>query len=87
MNTTASNPPSFWTIAASPAVVRRAARIALVVGVVIALINHGDKMMSAAMDGMSWLKCAMTFLVPYCVSTYSSVQAMRDRMRDETRPV
>ena len=75
--------PAFWTIATSRYVVRRATRIALVVGVVIALINHGDRMVGGSMDAMAWLKCALTFLVPYSVSTYSAVQAVRERARSE----
>lgn len=73
--------PTFWQIATDRSVVTRAARIALVVGTVIALINHGDRMMGGAMDGIAWLKCALTFLVPYSVSTYSSVMAVRDRLQ------
>ncbi|WP_415920651.1 nitrate/nitrite transporter NrtS [Tateyamaria sp. SN6-1] len=75
--------PSFWSIALARKTVMRAGRIALIVGVVIALINHGDRMATGQMDAVGWLKCVMTFLVPYCVSTYSSVQAVRDRLREE----
>ncbi|WP_299141061.1 nitrate/nitrite transporter NrtS [uncultured Tateyamaria sp.] len=71
----------FWTIATDRTVVRRAAKIALIVGTVIALINHGDKMVTGQMSGMAWIKCVLTFLVPYSVSTYSSVMAVRDRLQ------
>ena len=73
--------PSFWSIATSAEVVRRATRIALIVGVVLALINHGDKIMTGTMDIGSWLKGILTFLVPYCVSTYSAVEAARGQAR------
>ncbi|MEO0401124.1 MAG: nitrate/nitrite transporter NrtS [Pseudomonadota bacterium] len=75
------NQPSFWTIAIDGSVVRRAAKIALIVGVVIAIINHGDSMMKGTMTATAWLKCVLTFLVPYSVSTYSSVMAVRDRLQ------
>ena len=74
--------PPFWSVATTRATVTRAAKIALIVGVVIALINHGDRMALGGMDGTAWLKCALSFFVPYCVSTYSSVQAIRDRARE-----
>lgn len=73
--------PTALQIAIDRSVVKRAAKIALVVGVVIALINHGDKIVTGRMDGAAWLKCALTFLVPYCVSTYSSVMAVRERLQ------
>ncbi|WP_415402817.1 nitrate/nitrite transporter NrtS [Tateyamaria sp. SN3-11] len=74
-------PPTPWQIATDRSVVLRAAKIALIVGVVIALINHGDRMVTGQMDATAWLKCVLTFLVPYAVSTYSSVMAVRDRLQ------
>lgn len=74
-------PLSFWQIATEKSVTRRATRIALIVGIVIALINHGDRMIQGTMDAPAWFKCVLTFLVPYSVSTYSSVMAVRDRMQ------
>lgn len=56
-------------------------RIALIVGCILALINHGDSMLRLDIDMTSILKICVTFLVPYCVSTYSSVQAVRDRLQ------
>lgn len=59
----------------------RAFRIALIVGCVLALINHGDRLLAMDLDTASGLKICLTFCVPYCVSTYSSVQAVRDRLQ------
>jgi len=73
--------PSVIEIATDRTVVKRAAKIAFVVGVVIAMINHGDRITAGQMDPTAWLKCALTFLVPYSVSTYSSVMAVRDRLQ------
>ncbi|WP_299596798.1 nitrate/nitrite transporter NrtS [uncultured Tateyamaria sp.] len=70
-----------WQIATDRTVMRRATKIALVVGIVIAVINHGDRMAAGQMDASAWLKCALTFLVPYSVSTYSSVMAVRERLQ------
>ena len=74
-----SNEASFLRIATDRSVMSRAARIALIVGVILIAINHGDRMMQGAMTATDWIKCALTFLVPYCVSTYSSVMAVRDQ--------
>lgn len=74
-------PPAFWAIATERSVVFRAARIALVVGIVLAAINHGHRVFSGEMDIATLARIGLTFLVPYCVSTYSSVLAVRDRMQ------
>lgn len=58
-------------------IVLRAVRVALLVGTVLALINHGDKLIDGGMQTSDYLKILLTYLVPYCVSTYSSVQTVR----------
>ena len=73
--------PSFFNIAFDRSVVMRSSRIALVVGSIIALINHGDRLFTGQIDAVMLAKIGLTFLVPYCVSTYSSVCAVRDRMQ------
>lgn len=71
----------FWQIARSRAVVQRAARIALIVGTILAIINHGDRLLHFDVDlGTAW-RIALTFCVPYTVSTYSSVLALREHGR------
>ncbi|MEO1732799.1 MAG: nitrate/nitrite transporter NrtS [Pseudomonadota bacterium] len=75
--------PSFFSIATERSVVLRAGKIALIVGLVLAAINHGDRMLSLSMSWDAWLKVGLTFGVPYLVSTYSSVQAVRERERQE----
>ncbi len=72
---------SFFSIAREPSVVRRAVQIASIVGVVLAVINHGDRLASGNFDRVTILKIGLTFLVPYCVSTYSSVLAIRERLQ------
>lgn len=65
-------------IATTRSVAIRAARVASVVGVVLAFLNHGDRLLMGNVDSGTMLKIALTFLVPYCVSTYSSVLAVRE---------
>ena len=62
-------------LAASPAVVRRACGYALVVGALLIAINHGDALLKGETDPMRLWKMGLTVLVPYAVSTLSSVQA------------
>lgn len=71
----------FMKIATERSVVMRAARIALIVGIVLAIINHADSILIGAVTGSVILKIILTFLVPYCVSTYSSVLAVRDNVQ------
>jgi len=64
-------------LAASRPVVRRALGYALVVGAILISINHGDALVRGELDGVRMLKMGLTVLVPYTVSTLSSVQALR----------
>ena len=57
-----------------PDIVRRSLKVAVLVGTILALINHGDRMLSGSLDGEAALKIVLTYLVPYCVSTWASVQ-------------
>ena len=57
-------------------VVRRALAFAVVVGSVLIAINHGDAILTGDVGPGRWLKMGLTVLVPYVVSTLSSVMAM-----------
>ena len=65
--------------ATAGSVVRRAIGYAVVVGAVLILINHGDAIAAGRLDAGRALKMALTVLVPYCVSTASSVSAILER--------
>lgn len=64
-------------IVAGP-VVRRALKFALIVGAILIAINHGDALLAGAVGGERLLKMALTVTVPYLVSTFSSVAALRE---------
>jgi len=64
-------------IACRPEVVRTSLRFAVIVGPILVMINHGDVILDGAMDMVGWLKCALTIIVPYAVSTLSSISAYR----------
>jgi hypothetical protein len=64
-------------VARDPAVVRRALGYAVVVGSILIAINHGAALVRGDVDAGRLLQMALTTLVPYCVSTSSSVGAIR----------
>jgi hypothetical protein len=70
---------TWLALARSPAVVRRALGYAVVVGAILISINHGDAILRGDVDRGRLTKMALTLLVPYCVSTLSSVGALRQR--------
>ena len=55
----------------------RAFKMALIVGIILAIINHGDHIFFGTMTVTNWIKVIITFCVPFCVSTISSVLAIR----------
>jgi hypothetical protein len=59
-----------FEIASSPYVVRLALRTSLIIGSVLNVINQGDALLGDAklVPG----KLLLTYLVPYCVATYSA---------------
>ncbi|MBK8163773.1 MAG: nitrate/nitrite transporter NrtS [Gammaproteobacteria bacterium] len=67
----------WFDIALQRSVAARALKVAAFVGCILALINHGDKLLSGSVTLTEWVKIGLTFLVPYCVSTFASVQAIR----------
>ena len=67
--------------ATSAAVVRRAVQTSIVVGSVLTLINHGAALARTGLTAEDLLPIALTYLVPYVVSTASSVAAARRQAR------
>ena len=62
-------------VARQRSVVLRACKYAVVVGAVLITINHGDALLAGDVDLRRLLKMGLTLLVPYAVSTLSSVGA------------
>jgi hypothetical protein len=65
-------------VARQPSVLRRGLLYATIVGSVLVGINHGDAILGGDIDGRRLLRIALTVLVPYLVSTFSSVGAIRE---------
>ena len=74
-------------VASSASVVRRALLYGVVVGAILITINHGDALLRGEVDGTQLWKMGLTVLVPYAVSTLSSVSALRslDRQGEGAR--
>jgi hypothetical protein len=64
-------------LASSASVVRRGLAYAVVVGAILIGINHGDALVRGELDASRAARMALTTLVPYLVSTFSSVGAIR----------
>jgi hypothetical protein len=60
-----------------PAVLRRALGVAGVVGTVLFAINQLDVVLAGQVTPLVVAKIGLTFLVPFSVSTYSSLAASR----------
>ena len=71
----------WFRLAVQPTVMKRALKFACVVGTILITINHGYAIVHGQVtSGRIWQMC-LTVLVPYTVSTLSSVGAMREMER------
>jgi hypothetical protein len=69
-----------------PAVCRphlpRTAAVALVVGTVLCAIHQLDVLLAGRATGITWLKIALTYLVPFLVANYGILVASRSASPD-----
>lgn len=65
-----------FQLAFQPSVVKRALKYALVVGLILIAINHGNAILAGHVSRGSLIQMLLTVLVPYVVSTLSSVGAL-----------
>lgn len=73
---------SLISIAVRPGIAWRSMKVALIVGTILALINHGDRLLAANLDLIAWIKIVLTYLVPYSVATWAAVQTVRESLKD-----
>ena len=71
---------TFLQLARRPAIIKRSLIIAAIVGTILNLINQGDVINDMAQFDL-W-KCLLTYIVPYCVSTYGAVSALLDNQKN-----
>ncbi|MGI9286695.1 MAG: nitrate/nitrite transporter NrtS [Pseudomonadales bacterium] len=77
MADTKTRSESWLATAARPDIVKRSLRVGLLVGTLLALINHGDRLLHGDIDAVAMVKILLTYLVPFAVSTWASVQTAR----------
>ncbi len=61
----------------NPAMAANAVRVALVVGSILFLINHGGAVMDKHMTRDRWISVLLTYCVPYGVSIHGQYVATR----------
>ena len=66
-------------IAIHPETVKRAGRVALVIGTALALINHYNELLVGGLTAKAVTQILVTYLVPYLVSTHGQVVAKVDK--------
>lgn len=60
----------------------RALRVALLVGIILNVINNPG-LITFSFSGLNIYKVLLTFLVPFCVSLYSSILANRRKCPEQ----
>ncbi|MGB3309881.1 MAG: nitrate/nitrite transporter NrtS [Nodosilinea sp.] len=60
----------YFVALATPHLAVRALRVALVVGTLLFVINHGAAVRSGTMTQARWISAGLTYLVPYAVSIH-----------------
>lgn len=58
-------------------VVWRSIKVGLVVGTILVAINQADRILAGEWSAEILLKICMTYMVPFCVSTYACVSTIR----------
>ncbi|HEX9389504.1 MAG TPA: nitrate/nitrite transporter NrtS [Anaerolineales bacterium] len=64
------------TLCFTKPVMKRASWTALIVGTILILINHGNPILKGEVDLTRILQMCLTVIVPYIVSTVSSVSTL-----------
>ena len=61
------------SIATTKSLLIKAIKIALIVGIILNLINQGEKIFILAFDEINYYKFFLTFIVPFSVSMYTAI--------------
>lgn len=80
MHSHKTNDRSFFSLAVSRVVVSRAIKVAIIFGTILVLINYGEKILNLSLTSKDWFKIVLTYLVPYSVSTWSAVSALKAKV-------
>ena len=71
----------WFVLAFKPSIVKRSLKYAIVVGSILIAINHSDAILNRSVSFARFLRMMLTVLVPYTVSTLSSVGALLEQKR------
>ena len=71
-------------IATTKPIIVRGLKYGLIVGSLLIVINHGNAIIDGSVDSARVIQMMLTLLVPYCVSTASSVGAIIDHRQSKT---
>jgi C4-dicarboxylate transporter len=56
---------------------RVAVPVAAVVGTIVSLVNQGDVVLAGQASGITWVRVAINYLVPYIVASVAYLSACR----------
>ena len=75
---------TFLEVATERTTVLTSAKVALLVGSILALINYGDRIFLRYDIALTdWVKLVITYCVPYCVATYGAARYAAHHAVDE----
>jgi hypothetical protein len=74
---------SFFTFAFQRSTVVRSLKLSIIVGSSLNIINQGDMILGGVWENINYFKLALTYVVPYLVSTYSTASALIDVLQKE----
>jgi len=63
------------SLALEKGVVRSSLKTSILVGTILVAINYGGAIVNGAIGSAELIKMVMTYAVPYCVSTFATVNA------------
>ena len=70
---------SWFQVARRHSIVRRAIKVSIVVGTLLVAINHLPALLQGDITRFRLFQIALTYVVPYCVATWSSVSALIEK--------
>lgn len=77
------NSKAWWKTALEREVIKRSLKTSLIVGSILAMINHGDVILALDMPVDRAIKMALTYVVPYLVTTSASIGAIRHHDKNQ----
>ncbi len=62
--------PTYWESLRDRQLTPTAIKVALLVGTLLFVINHGYALLRGQMTPSRWISAALTYVVPYCVNIH-----------------